>query len=200
MRRRRGRPPKDDETRKSAQLSVRIPAALRERLDAARRKSETDRSLSQEIEMRLRLSFEMDARIQDRFGGPTNYWLFHTMASLVRIIENQTGRRWWEDPYTFQQVKSCVEAIFRHLTPTGRVAIPKHFLAFPYGKQQAPTLGERLALLALANLEVVLRGDGDEGLPHTGEFFAAAGPLVPKLTKSALKQFLKQAEQKERKV
>src|SRR6516165_4319814 len=43
-----GRPPKDEAAKKGAQLSIRISAGLRERLDAARQDSETERSLSQE--------------------------------------------------------------------------------------------------------------------------------------------------------
>jgi len=43
-----GRPPKDEAAKKGAQLSIRISAGLRARLDAARQDSETERSLSQE--------------------------------------------------------------------------------------------------------------------------------------------------------
>jgi Arc-like DNA binding domain len=206
---RRGRPPKPIEDRKSAHAGVRLPAALYERLAAAAR--ENNRSLSQEMEARLRLSFEEGQKRFEEFGGSTNYWLFRSIASQIHNVERlaypteqDEHRRWWQDPYTFKQVKTLINTFCDFFKPNGRAVTPSYYA------KDAP-LGEWLAEKEMENIEFALmagnRLDGYHhdpehppvgGLPPPGtltspwpraaEWFAAAGPLVPKLTKSPLKK------------
>src|SRR5262245_40561620 len=156
-----GRPPKHDAAKKSAHLSVRISARLREQLEAARRTAEPERSLSQEIELRLRQSFELDAEIKKRFGGNGTYWVLWLMANAIRHIEHTSGiaitaeRHWFDDPFVFDQVVVAIETIFRYLRPAGRAVAPRGLLAI-----DAKKLGRQSALLVLANLELA-RGPPD---------------------------------------
>ena len=86
-----GRPRKDEDSRKSAHLSIRISAKVRAALDEARRQPEGKRSLSQEIELRLLQSFEMDEQIKKRFGGNHTYLHFaNSTAERIRSIETST--------------------------------------------------------------------------------------------------------------
>jgi hypothetical protein len=188
-----GRPPKKDIAKKSAQLSIRISAALRKQLEAASKKAEPPRSLSQEIEFRLTASFGELERVQDQFGGPTNFWLFQTIARRIGTLEKLTRKRWYQDAYTYQQMLRLVQTALGYFRPGGRVAVPRPLKGHP--------LGQQLAVRALADIEASMgaveseaRRPGDVvGVwPHASEWWRAAGPLVPKLRRSALKDFLKQ--------
>jgi hypothetical protein len=208
------RPRKDPSATKSAQVSLRLPATLRARLEAVCR--EAERSLNQEIEIRLRRSFEQNENIKKQFGE-TNFWLFAITARLIGYLERGTGERWWDDAYTFLQVKALMNTLLDHFKPTGRGGAPKRF------RGMRPGLGEQMAIKELASLETAMRqshlldglpreSDGTlrrnpDGTypaagtltspwPHAGEWFDAAGPLVPKMKKSALPAFLRQLEQK----
>jgi hypothetical protein len=195
-----GRPSVDEAIRKNSHLSVRVSDSLRERLEIACRQSE--RTLSQEIEARLRLSFEENQKRVDAFGGPTNYWLFRIIANQIRTVERLANpkeqvRRWWEDPYTFKQVKILIDTFFDCFKPSGRAVTPRRFLAM------GEPLGQNLANREMANIEAAsMEGarldeypEGTQGLPagtvtspwpRAAEWFAAAGPLVTKLKKSPL--------------
>jgi hypothetical protein len=180
-----GRPPKHQTEKKTVHLSTRFRADLRERLQAAA--DENGVKLSEEISNRLDLSFEMDARIEARFGGPRLYWVFQLVADQIKYLEGVIGHPYWEDPFTFDQVKSCLDTVFKTLRPHGRSVIPKNlFLGFSkqWREREARLLGERCAILAIANLQAVFR-DGDVPLRHYGaRDSAAALPIVSQLAKS----------------
>jgi hypothetical protein len=155
--------------------------ALRDQLEAARVSS--GRTLSQEIEARLRLSFGEPQRVQDQFGGPTNYWLFRTMADRIRSIElalgqqvdgePRDGHRWWQNRYTYDECLDFIGALLASFRPKGRRITPAHLKGYP--------LGKRTATIALANLEMALAG-----MQVSPALSAAAVPLVTKSTKAAL--------------
>jgi hypothetical protein len=155
--------------RKSAQLSIRIAPDLRAKLEAVVRADESGRSLSQEIEARLRLSFGEEQRRQDEFGGPTTYWLFRILAGQIGGIEHDTGHRFWKDRYTFEECIELVVDTFKPLKPSGRRKVPKDLEDFPLGKHRA---AESWVLLTL-----VVKGDLDLG----PAMFNAAAPLIRKL-------------------
>src|SRR3981081_845005 len=100
----RGRPPKDEASRRSVALGIRMTRELRERLDAARRTDEVERSLNQEIELRLRQSFESEQRIEERFHGYRIYSLMQFIAYQIEFLEQVTGRSCWEDVALYEQV------------------------------------------------------------------------------------------------
>jgi hypothetical protein len=196
----RGRPPKPTAEKKTAHAGVRLAAPLYERLVAAA--AANRRTLSQEIEARLRASFEEDKK----FGGPTNYWVLRIIAHQILTLErlahpedprDREPRRWWQDPFTFRQVKILIDTVFDCFKPNGRAITPHS-----HARIDKP-LGERLALREIANVEAAsMEGTPLDGYPeHTqglppgtltspwpraGQWFAAAGPLVIKLKRSPL--------------
>src|SRR4051794_38467950 len=107
----RGRPPKDEASRKSEPVSIRISRGLRGRLEEERTKAVPERSLSQEVELRLRESFDLDKTVKQLLGGPEHYWLMRIIAQQIAVIEHQTGRAFRKDRYTFDQVKGCIETL-----------------------------------------------------------------------------------------
>src|SRR5579862_1147896 len=177
----RGEQPKDEGIRKSKALGVRVTSGLYDQLEAAR--VESNRTISQEIEARLRLSFGEPQRVQDQFGGPTNYWLFRTMADRIRTMElaigeqvggePRDGHRWWQDRYAFDECLKFMTTLLASFKPKGRKVVPAHLRGYP--------LGERTAVIAMANLEMALAG-----MHISPALSAAAIPLVTKSTKAAL--------------
>jgi hypothetical protein len=202
MAEKRGRPPKPPAEKKGAHATVRLTAPLYEELAEAARAG--NRTISQEIEARLRLSFAQHQKTTDEFGGPTNYWLLRIIAHEIGTVEQLAHagpepRRWWEDPYTFRQVKILINTFFDFFKPAGRAVTPRLHAGIG-----AP-LGARLAEREMANIETAsMAGAPLDGYPHgtsglpagtlispwprAAEWFAAAGPIVTKLKKSPLEK------------
>jgi hypothetical protein len=179
------RPRKEAADKKTAHLSTRFRADLRERLQAAADANGV--KLSEEVSNRLQLSFEMDEQIEKRFGGKRNYWVFQLVADQIKYLEHVTGHSYWEDRYTFDQAKSCLATVFNTLRPRGRSTIPKAlFVGFGkrYREREARSLGERCALLAIANLQAAARLKNATSTPWGAQNFAAAGTMVAQLVKS----------------
>jgi hypothetical protein len=156
--RKAGRPPKDEGSKKNAHLSVRISSKLRDLLEEARRRSDGEVSLSDEVELRLRESFERDSEIEKRFGGRPTARLLEVLAEHVRSIETSTGGadgelRWFNDRFTYDQVRSMIEVVLDHFKPDGRRMIPKAMRAHPSLKNEVENLGKHNALLALASMQ-----------------------------------------------
>ena len=163
MSKKAGRPPKDSANKRDARLSVRISTALRNKLEDVQREADDERSLSEEVELRLRESFEMDREIEKRFGGPATARLLEMIAERVVSIETSTGGteepggparlRWFNDRFTYDQVRSMIDVIFDHFKPGGRRTIPKTMRWHPSLRKDVENLGRHSALLALACLE-----------------------------------------------
>jgi hypothetical protein len=175
----RGRPPKHRDELKSEPISFRITEDLRARLEQSRRKEAPARTLSQEIEARLLLSFGEPQRIEDLLGGRTTSALLRAIAEHIRGIEASTGKTWWQDRYTHEQCCMLVAEMLRAFAPKGRRVVPSDV-----GKY---ALGERGALIAIAQLEMLFKNT----LPGIAEDAPAqakadATSLVPKITSSAI--------------
>jgi hypothetical protein len=101
-----------NDERKRAQIPVRTSAALRERLrvDAAA----NDRSLTEEIERRLNLSFQFE----DELGGAHTAQFFRSAAVGMRQVEERTGKRWTEDTETWRAVQVLIDRHIRNWRPT----------------------------------------------------------------------------------
>lgn len=170
------RPRKAAAEKRSAPLSVRVTPDLHERLRAA--SEEASRTISQEIELRLRESFNQD----QRFGGPFLYALFRVLAERISEIEHQTGAKWHKDRFTYDQVKDCVDGVVEHFRPRGRAKVPARLVHENLTEKGARAMGSTFARDAVAVLEMALRNP--DGAFAT--YFTAAGPIVGKLKKSAL--------------
>jgi hypothetical protein len=108
---RTGPAPRGEYVDKAKTLSTRITADLRAALDAAKEKS--GRSLSQEIEYRLRRSFEEDTKIKDIFGGRENY----AIARLIGCLLDSHGGDWKTDEENFDYVIASVALVLRLFGP-----------------------------------------------------------------------------------
>jgi hypothetical protein len=109
-----GRKPKGPISGKSAWLSTRISNDTRQRLEQAAKQK--DRSLSQEIELRLRQSFaekESDPYLR------ALAFLIHQAAKAIPIAAPLPS-----NPYKFAVFKSAVDRLLTHLTPSGPIEPP----------------------------------------------------------------------------
>jgi hypothetical protein len=145
----RGRPPKDEASSKSKPVSIRLTPELRTRLEAERTSAAPERSLSQEIELRIRETFDFDKSMQKLLGGSDyHYWLLRIVAEQIVSIEYHIGRQFLKDRFTFDQVKSAINTILDHFKPRGRSSPPER-LTSVFEEQAIREFGKRLALLAL---------------------------------------------------
>jgi hypothetical protein len=108
----KGPRPKGEYAGKSSVFSTRIRPDLRKRLEKAAKTS--GRSLSQEVEHRLRRSFVEDDKIADAFGDRRTYRLMRLMSDAIQLSQNN-AENWLDDPYRFRvalaAMRSVVEAI-----------------------------------------------------------------------------------------
>ena len=98
----KGPAPKGEYVGKSSVFSTRIRPDLKESLEKAAKKS--GRSLSQEVEHRLRRSFVEDDKIADAFGDRRTFRIMRMMADAVTLLREQpwaTGH-WLDDPRDFE--------------------------------------------------------------------------------------------------
>ena len=170
----RGRPPKDAASRKSAQLGLRISPTLRAQLEEARLSADPERTLSSEIEFRLRTSFQTPQTEIERFGGPENYWLCRTIAERAAGMQQQTGKAWWTDRYSFDEFFTMVTEFLDYFRPRGGRVVPARLKGYDLGKQTA--------FIAVANLQMAVAG-----WELGPSVFGAAGALIwPKRKRDAL--------------
>jgi hypothetical protein len=111
-----------------AQVPLRIPEALRARIDRAAK--EAGNSMNAEIGERLERSFETE----DRFGGPQLVELMEMIAIVMRSTGQnaafyETGKRphqgeWLALPYAFDQAIKAAVAVLEQHRPPGEVVVP----------------------------------------------------------------------------
>jgi hypothetical protein len=154
-----GRPPKDANNKKIARLSVRISAKLRDELEEARKLPDGEVSLAEQVQRMLWSALTSEKEIEKRFGGPATARLLEILAEHIRLIEISTGGpdaelRWYNDRFTYDQVRSMIEVVLDHFKPDGRRAIPKALRAHPSLKNEVvENLGKHNAMLAVAYLK-----------------------------------------------
>lgn len=176
---RRGRRPKDAGSRKSVALSVRVTPSLHAQLDKACARA--GRTISQEIEIRLRSSFD-----RAEFGGPTNYWLFRLIARGIGEIEGKSGHRWFADRYTFDECRELLVEAWDRCRPRGRKRAPNAL-------KDEQSLGRRIAMSVLAQLQRQL-----EGWDLGADTWNAAGYVGTKIKNPPLPEIRAAAERQVR--
>jgi hypothetical protein len=99
---RRGPAPKGEYADKAATISTRITAELRVRLERATKSS--GRTLSQEIENRLRQTFVEEDRLIDRFGSERTARVLQIVASVLHEVRDPENPKadWLDNPRTFE--------------------------------------------------------------------------------------------------
>lgn len=109
IKKRRGPAPKGDYADKAATLSTRITRDLRVWLEEAKIKS--GRSLSDEIENRLRQSFVEEQRMIDRFGSERTARVLQVVASVLQLHGRNPENpktEWLDDPLAFENALSAI--------------------------------------------------------------------------------------------
>ena len=115
-----GRKPKGEFVGKSATITTRIRPDHRAALEEAANAS--GRSLSQELEFRLRASLQKPTKAQRR-----NQALGYAITLMAEAIEKGTGRSWLDDLFTGTALRYAIEHFAFHFAPTltdGSVAVP----------------------------------------------------------------------------
>ena len=110
----RGPAPKGEYAGQSSVFSTRIRPDLRRLMEKAAKQS--GRSLSQEVEYRLRRSFVEDDKIADAFGDRQTYRLMRMMTDAIRLSEVE-GTSWLNDPYAFHIALSAALSVLGEVAP-----------------------------------------------------------------------------------
>jgi hypothetical protein len=120
----RGRRPQGRYKQKTEVFSTRIRADTKAALEGAAR--ERGHSLSQEVEYRLRRSFDEDQGIIEKLGGRQNYAVLRLISSLMETIYNPADARasWLLDPHAFDQLVKAVILVLEELRPPGDPSVP----------------------------------------------------------------------------
>jgi hypothetical protein len=112
MAQKRGRPPNEGEKKKTM-ISVRLPIATWEALDAA--KQRTGRTLTREIVACLDYALG-----RGRADRPVHIERLADLAVLAaQAIEQRTKRRWHLDRYTAREVTKAMDLLVRNYSPRG---------------------------------------------------------------------------------
>ena len=111
-----GRPPLPPTEGKRVALGLRTTAGLRRKIDKAARIE--GRSISQEAELRLERSFDLDdARTRD-FGDDATLKLMRALAMAKMMTEAITGNNALKDPGTAEAARNAMVAILDAVLPT----------------------------------------------------------------------------------
>lgn len=128
----RGRPRKPPGEAKTAGFSTRLDQGLRGDLQRAADRS--GRSLSHEIQQRLRRSFDHERNIQDllqAFGGPETYALLRMAAQMIKSLEQWGDKRWFDDPWLHRGVTNAIAILLDQVKPPGKAKPPKALRSAP---------------------------------------------------------------------
>jgi hypothetical protein len=138
----RGRRPKPDP---SAVLSTRVPKGLRDDLEGAAAKS--GRKLSDEVQRRLRASFDQDRITAEKFGGPRVYGLVRTIALALKTAGETTffaknfaaakDGQWLDDPFAYAQAVNMAITVFEKERPDGEPKLPRHLADWSWVKDES---------------------------------------------------------------
>jgi hypothetical protein len=120
----RGPAPQGEYAGKSQVLSTRIRPDTRAALQEASKKS--GRSLSQEIEHRLRRTFIEDKKeVADIWGSRQNLTIMRMVALAMQLqwnpFSNHTFERWLDDPVLFDQAVKTVNKVLEAIRPEGPI-------------------------------------------------------------------------------
>jgi hypothetical protein len=120
----RGPAPKGEYADKSQVLSTRIGRETRQALKAAA--ASKGRTISHEVEKRLRRSFEDDDKISEAFGSRRNYALMRMLAVSMELVfrPDNPDADWLEDPWLFDQVIRTLTNLLEAVRPEGPIVDP----------------------------------------------------------------------------
>jgi uncharacterized protein (DUF1778 family) len=105
-----GRKPKGEFAGKTATITTRVQPDTRDALEEAAQAS--GRSLSQEVEFRLKASLRKPTQAERR-----NQALGHAIGFMAEELEKVTGRIWLDDPFTGRALWHAAEAFVFYCAP-----------------------------------------------------------------------------------
>jgi len=112
-----GRKPQGPYADKGSVFSARIRSDTRQAIEDAAHKS--GRSLAQEIEHRLRRSFDDDRAISQRFGSRETYAIARLIGLAVEIERGSEPGTWLNDVRLFDQTMTAIDALMKQMRPAG---------------------------------------------------------------------------------
>jgi hypothetical protein len=112
----KGPRPKGEYAGKSSVFSTRIRPDLRKSLERAAKTS--GRSLSQEVEHRLRRSFVEDDKIADAFGDRRTFRLMRLMSDAIHLsLNEENDQNWLDDPFRFRVALAAMRSVIEAVEP-----------------------------------------------------------------------------------
>lgn len=103
--------PRQGERAKLAPLNMRTDPKLREAIEKAA--ADTGRSMTQELERRVKMTFDMEKWL----GGPHIHALVNALGSTIHNIELLTGERWTDDAGTWDAVEGAARRLLAWKRP-----------------------------------------------------------------------------------
>ena len=110
-----GRPPLPPGKRKRESMGFRPTPELRKKLENAAK--ESGLSLTQVVERRLDQSFLGDELLGGLFGEKATYHLMVMLGTIINLVQEQTGKKWAEDPRTYAEVIDAVSVFMEVFRP-----------------------------------------------------------------------------------
>jgi hypothetical protein len=163
-----GRKPRGEFKGKSATLTTRIMTETRQALDNAAK--ESGRSLSQEVERRLRDSLS-------RARGGHVRALSEAFLLMVQGVERATGQDWRKDAFTAEALSHGLSFLISHFGPNGPPTVPKKIEETPEMLSMADTPAKLGRIEAGSVISLVERWSLEELSEITN--IANRGTVVP---------------------
>lgn len=170
----RGRKPQGAYADKNSVLTTRITTELREKLDQAREQRPVTWSLSQEVEDRLRMSFNEDEPIKNRFGSMEAYGIARLLTLMLDQVESMTQRHWAENAFTVQTAGHAIAYVLAEFKGSDDEGIPEHLADYYPGPREA---GEGTA----KGLLFQLRSANEVPIDKPGRFYSKQAKIYPHL-------------------
>jgi hypothetical protein len=122
----KGPTPRGEYAGKSSVFSTRIRPDLRKKLEQGAKQS--GRSLSQEVEHRLRRSFVEDEKISDTFGDRRTFLIMKMIAMGINLprMREEANVSWLDDPYYFDLSIGTALSILEAIRPKGEITAPEN--------------------------------------------------------------------------
>ncbi len=171
MPRKIGRKPSGPYEDKRAVLTTRITADLRQALEDARAAS--NMSLSQEVEARLRGSFDDEKQIRERFDSLERYAFARLFNEVFDSVEMITRRHWASDAYTTEVTAQAIAKLLLAFRPAGKTKAPAHLSWAPKPEQ----LAEATALGIIDQLKMTY----ETPLPEKGVQYSKQLKMFPSI-------------------
>jgi hypothetical protein len=177
---RRGPIPKGEYAGKAKTINTRATPELRDWLEKAAKKS--GRSLSQEIETRLRSTFREEEKLADRFGSHRTARVFQVIALVLNSMRNPENpdAEWLDDPHAFELGMEAIYHTLYAIRPKGEL---DPFLAFGLKAEVSPENVSRETWRDIANSEATL--PLDDKMPFKQWFGRLLKNQVPDIVERA---------------